>query len=98
MTGDQTIQAVYENGVLRPLKPLSDLNEGQLVYAWVRPLITDPEEIKRRRDEVIRRMEEQGMIEHFRAPAEPPPKDWKPLVLEGEPLSETIIRMRGEDA
>ena len=97
MTGDQAIQAVYENGVLRPLTPLTGLPEGQLVYVMVRPLVTDPEEVKRRRAEVIRRMEEQGMIEHYPPPTEPPPKDWQPLVLEGEPLSETIIRMRGED-
>ena len=95
MTGDQTIQAIYENGLLRPLTPLTGLSEGQLVYAWVRPLITDPEEVQRRHAEVVRRMDAAGMIEHYPAPAEPPPKDWQPLVLEGEPLSETIIKMRG---
>ena len=36
------------------------------------------------------------MIEHLPPPDEPPPADWQPLVLEGEPLSETILQMRGE--
>jgi predicted DNA-binding antitoxin AbrB/MazE fold protein len=91
---DLMVQAVYENGVLRPLTPLSGLTEGQAVYVTVHPIITDPEEVKRREAEVRRRMEAAGMIERFPAPTEPPPQDWRPLVLEGEPLSETIIKMR----
>ena len=91
----QTASAVYENGVLRPTSLLFDLKEGQRVLLTVEVLEElTPEETARREAEFIRRMEEAGMIEHLAPPDEPVPADWEPLVLEGEPLSETIIRMR----
>jgi predicted DNA-binding antitoxin AbrB/MazE fold protein len=95
MADERMIRAVYENDVLRPLTPLVGVTEGQEVYVVVRPIITDPEEVARRQAEVLRRMEAAGMVEYSPVPAEAPPKDWQPLVLEGEPLSETIIKMRG---
>jgi predicted DNA-binding antitoxin AbrB/MazE fold protein len=96
MDNDKVVQAVYENGVLRPLTPLTGVAEGQTVSVIVREAVTDPEEIKRREAAFLRHMEENGLLERFPPPKGPPPKDWQPLVLEGEPLSETIIRMRGE--
>lgn len=98
MAEERIIQAVYENGVLRPIRPLVGVAEGQAVYVVARPIITDPEEVARRHAEVLRRMDAAGMVEHYPVPAEPPPKNWQPLVLEGEPLSETVIKMRGEGA
>ena len=94
----QTASAIYENGVLRPTSRLSDLREGQKVQLTVQVLeeLTLEEEA-RREDEFERRMEAAGMIEHLSPPDEPAPADWKPLVLAGEPLSETVIRMRRED-
>jgi predicted DNA-binding antitoxin AbrB/MazE fold protein len=93
----QNVLAVYENGVFRPLTLFFDIQEGQQVVLCVQPVPQlDPEEEKRMHAEIIREMEEAGEIEHFPPPDEPPPKDWKPLVIEGEPLSETVIRMRGE--
>lgn len=95
MADERMIQAVYENGVLRPLTPLVGVAEGQAVYLVVRPIITDPEEFKRREAVFLRHMEQAGMLERLPALAEPPSTGWQPLVLEGEPLSETIIKMRG---
>ena len=94
----QTASAIYENGVLRPTSQLADLREGQKVQITVQVLEEmTPEEEARREDEFERRMEAAGMIEHLSPPDEPAPADWKPLVLVGEPLSETVIRMRREE-
>jgi predicted DNA-binding antitoxin AbrB/MazE fold protein len=93
----QNVLAVYENGVFRPLTLFFDIQEGQQVILTVQPVQQlDPEEEKRRDAEMMREMEEAGELSHPAPPDEPPPKDWRPLVIEGEPLSETIIRMRGE--
>jgi hypothetical protein len=48
----------------------------------------------RREAELLRRLQAAGMIEHLSPPAEAKPAGWRPLVLTGEPLSETITRMR----
>jgi predicted DNA-binding antitoxin AbrB/MazE fold protein len=91
----QTALAVLENGVLRPTTLLLHLREGQRVFVTVEPIEElDPEEYARRRAEMLQRMEAEGMFEHVPPPAEPPPKDWQPLILKGEPLSETVIKMR----
>ena len=93
----QTALAVYENGVLRPTTLLLDLKEGQRVQITVQILEElSPEETARRQAELVRRMEAAGLLMRFPPPSEPPPADWQPLVIEGEPLSETIIKMRGE--
>ncbi len=94
----QTASAIYENGILRPTSQLSDLREGQKVQLTVQVLEElTPEEEARREDEFERRMEAAGLLEPLPPPAEPPPAIWRPLVLEGEPLSETVIKMRGEE-
>jgi predicted DNA-binding antitoxin AbrB/MazE fold protein len=91
-----TVQAVYENGVLRPLTPLTGLSEGQTVDVTVRAATPDPAEMKRREAAFVRHMEEKGLLERFPVPEGPAPENWRPLEIEGEPLSETVIRMRGE--
>lgn len=93
----QTASAIYENGVLRPTTLLFDLKEGQQVEITVQPIVErTPEENVRQEEEFIRHMEAAGKIERLLAPDEPPPTDWKPLALKGEPLSETVIQMRRE--
>jgi predicted DNA-binding antitoxin AbrB/MazE fold protein len=93
----QTIQAVYENGVLRPTTLLFDIKEGQKVLLVLEQLPeADPQETERRQAELLRRLEAAGALARFPAPAESPPAYWQPLTIKGEPLSETIIRMRGE--
>jgi predicted DNA-binding antitoxin AbrB/MazE fold protein len=90
----QTAQAVYKNGVLRPTTLLF-LEEGQRVTITVEPIVElDPEELARREADFERQLEAEGMIEHVSPPQEPPPADWRPLQLHGEPLSETVIKMR----
>ena len=96
MADEQVVQAIYENGVLRPLAPLTGLAEGQTVSVAVRPVAADAEESKRREAAFLRHMEQAGLLERVPAPPTAPPADWQPLVLEGEPRSETVIRIRGE--
>lgn len=88
----QTLEVVYEDGVLRPLTGIANLKEGQRALITVTPL--DTETYADRHAELLRRMEAEHMIEHPRPPSEPKPANWRPLVLAGESLSETIIRMR----
>jgi len=93
----QNVLAVYENGVFRPVTLFFDIQEGQQVVLCVEPVVPlDPEEEKRRHEGIVRQMKEAGELGHPPPPDEPRPKDWKPLVIEGEPLSETISRRRGE--
>jgi len=49
-----------------------------------------------REAELLRRLQAAGMIERLSPPPDPKPAGWQPLVLTGEPLSETITRMRRE--
>jgi predicted DNA-binding antitoxin AbrB/MazE fold protein len=93
---EQKAEAIYENGVLRPLTALLDLTEGQRVLVTVEPVAQlDPAEYARRRAELLRRLEADGAIAHFPCPPVPPsPADFQPIVIEGEPLSETIIKNR----
>ena len=95
---NQTAQAVYEKGSLRLTSLLADLMEGQQVTVTVEPAgDLEPGEYARRHAELLRQMDAEGMIVHLPPPADPMPKDWKPLVLPGEPLSETLIKMRREE-
>lgn len=81
--------AVYENGVFRPLVPeaFAGLTEGQ----EVRIIFSTFDE-----DEFERDLEAQGLLERLPAPAEPPPDNYHPPELTGEPLSETVLRLRGD--
>jgi predicted DNA-binding antitoxin AbrB/MazE fold protein len=92
---EQHAEAIYEKGVLRPTSLLLDLVDGQRVWVAVRPILEpEPTEHARRRAELIHRLEADGALLHFHAPSEQPPADFHPLVIEGEPLSETVIMNR----
>jgi len=92
-----TFLAVYEKGVLRPLT-LVFLEEGQRVVLSIEPVVElPPEEAARRRAEMLRQMAAEGMLETEPvSPNGPVPENFEPLVIEGEPLSETVLKMRGE--
>jgi predicted DNA-binding antitoxin AbrB/MazE fold protein len=99
----QTAKAVYENGVLRPTTLLFDLAEGEEVLITVQAFEKlTPEEEARRRAELMRQLEAEGALEHDdeldeedeEEGDEDLPDDPEPIEIEGEPLSETIIKMR----
>ncbi|GEM_PF-5772487 len=92
---NSTIEAIYENGVLRPVQPLTGLAEGQMVSVrveWNHAESTVTEE--EREQAFLRMMEDEGLLVHFPPPDVPPPADFKPLVLDGPPLSQQIIEDR----
>ena len=62
---NQTVQAIYENGVLRPLQPL-DLPEDKIVSIDVRDETeTETETIREKADRVMR---EAGLISSIKFP------------------------------
>lgn len=92
----QTVKAVYENGVFRPVTLVFNLEEGQEILLTVRPIERlDHGEAKRREAAVLRQMEGEGLLETAPVPVDgPPPTDFRPPVIEGEPLSDTVIKNR----
>ena len=87
----QVFEAIYENGVLRPATPVVGLSEGQRVRVTMdEPLaLTDS---GRNEAELIRRLEARGLVDKPTAP--PAPVDFRPLVIPGPGLSETILAER----
>jgi len=94
---EQTTEAIYEKGVLRPAIPLRSLKEGQQVWITVRDRGEQAARADEREAQLLRELESRGLLARFPAFAVPPnATDVKklPLKLTGEPLSETIINAR----
>ena len=96
----ETILAVYEEGVLRPLEPLH-LKEQQTVYVQVVP----KEQITDERNETVRILVEAGLVRpRPEGPIPPAPlskKERKALAdrigqVPGKTASEMVIEDRGE--
>ena len=97
----ETVTAVYEKGVLRPLQPL-DLQERQMVRIQVVSETVEEDE----GEEMIRLLAAAGLMRP-RPRIEPPPPDPVPEEerrelaerlgqAPGKPLSEIVIEDRGE--
>ena len=96
----ETIRAVYEKGVLRPLQPLN-LREQQRVRLQVLPEETEDEG-----EAAIRILVEAGLMHppdrETPAPPDPVPEGKRIAIAErlarapGKPLSEIVIDDRGE--
>jgi len=100
----ETITAIYENGVLRPLSPLS-LNDGETVQITIVAEVSQ-EEVKGDREKAIKLMavegvrlpKKQGKLD--RAELIKRAQQWRELMkkmesLPGKPLSEMVIEDRG---
>ncbi len=100
----ETIAAVYENGVFRPLSPLS-LNDGETVQITIVAEVS-PEELKGDREksmikmlvEGVRLPKKQGKLD--RAELIKRAQQWRELMqkmepLPGKPISEIVIEDRG---
>lgn len=92
--------AVYENGVLRPLNPVS-FNEGQTVRLQVIPDV-DSEESKNQLEDGVKTLVDQGKISLSPKRGQVDIEELsrrhrnrKLIKIEGKPLSETIIEDRG---
>ncbi len=97
----ETIVAVYENGVLRPLNPLP-LSEGQTVRLTIVPEVA-PEEPKNELQQVLQSLIDQGLLrlpsskrgQVDQAELSRRQQARKLVKISGQPLSETIIEDRG---
>ena len=97
----ETVTAVYEKGVLRPLEPL-DLEERQMVRIHVVPEVPQEDE----GEEMIRLLVAAGLMRPRQQRGTPPPdpvsKEERRELAErlgrapGKPLSEIVIEDRGE--
>lgn len=94
---EQTTEATYEKGVLRPATPLRFLKEGQQVCITIRERGEDTTRVDEREGQLLRELESRGLLVRFPELAVPPnATEVKslPVKLTGEPLSETIIKAR----
>ncbi|MEG3919015.1 antitoxin family protein [Microcoleus sp. T3_A4] len=97
----ETITAIYENGVFRPLSPLS-LNDGETVEITIVAEVS-PEELKGDREKAIKLMDLRKLMglptKQFKldAAAEQKRRDLfeKLKGRVGKPLSEIVIEDRG---
>ena len=101
----ETITAIYENGVFRPLSPLS-LNDGETVQITIVAEVSQ-EELKGDREKSIKLMDVQGLVrlpkkqgKLDRAELIKRAQQWRELMqkmepLPGKPLSEMVIEDRG---
>lgn len=102
----ETIVAVYENGVLRPLNPVS-LSEGETVRLTITPEVA-PGKAKNELEQILQSIIDQGLLrlpssqrgqvdqaELVKREQERRERMKKMKPLPGKPLSETIIEDRG---
>ncbi len=101
----ETITAIYENGVFRPLSPLS-LNDGETVQITIVAEVSQ-EELKGDREKAIKLMDVRGLVrlpkkqgKLDRAELIKRAQQWRELMknmesLPGKPLSEIVIEDRG---
>ncbi|MEG4861447.1 antitoxin family protein [Microcoleus sp. K1-B6] len=97
----ETITAIYENGVFRPLSPLS-LNDGETVEITIVAEVS-PEELKGDREKAIMLMDVRGLVRLPKKPfkldaaAEQKRRELFEKLKErvGKPLSEIVIEDRG---
>jgi len=101
----ETITAIYENGVFRPLSPLS-LNDGETVQITIVAEVSQ-EEVKDDREKAIKLMDVRGLVrlpkkqgKLDRAELIKRAQQWRELMqkmepLPGKPISEIVIEDRG---
>jgi predicted DNA-binding antitoxin AbrB/MazE fold protein len=96
----EIIVAVYENGVLRPLNPMS-LKEGETVRLRIVPEIS-PGGSKTELETALQSMVDEGVLRVSPKQGEVDPTELsrrqqarKLVKIKGKPLSETIVEDRG---
>ncbi len=101
----ETITAIYENGVFRPLSPLS-LNDGETVQITIVAEVSQ-EEVKGDREKSIKLMDKRGLMRLPNKQSQIDPaelarreENWRELFEKlkgrpGTPVSEIVIEDRG---
>ena len=92
----QIIEAIYENGLLRPLTVPQGLSEGQRVVLAVQASAEESRsrESAGQEDDFLQDLEAEGLLDHYPWAHGPAPKDFKPLEAIGKPLSQIILEDR----
>ncbi|CAN5838290.1 hypothetical protein BH20ACI4_BH20ACI4_23450 [soil metagenome] len=87
-----TVEAIYENGIF---KPVSSVPKTLKEHERVKVIIENETEDVRISDQLLREMLAEGMISRIPEGMTDEEDDFEPIEIEGEPISETIIRDRG---
>lgn len=90
----QVVEAIYEEGVFKPTQPLV-LPNGQRVLLDVRAVegVSEGQQLGDRESELLRLLEADGALEQYSSSSKPP-SDFLPVVVAGEPISQTILKGR----
>jgi hypothetical protein len=91
---DQTLEAIYEGGLLRPTTPLTGIVDGQRVWVTVQEPAPEGADTACGDNMLLRQLEEEGLVVPAPSPAPPAPVGFRPLNLPGEALSQDVIRER----
>ncbi len=93
---NQMIEAVYENGVLRPLTALHGLTEGQKVLVALKLSAerNSSTEVSCQDAEFLQELEAEGLLDCYSWSRGPAPEAFNPLEAIGKPLSQIILEDR----
>lgn len=88
----QSFEAIYENGLIRPMQPIPGLTEGQRISVTLSD-VPDAESM-RKESEFLEELAKEGFLDQQRWSHEPPPAHFQPLPPSGTPLSQIILQDR----
>ena len=82
--------------ILSEIRKLSPIEKRQVTNALLESAKDQPQDDDEKRAELHRRLLAEGVIKNLPARHGRPPelRDFKPITVEGKPVSETIIRER----
>lgn len=104
-----TLEAIYENGIFKPVSGVPQtLKEHERVRITIEThtkedlqaemnqweAASDEDAAKLVSSEVLRELLAEGMISHIPERDEAEDDDFEPLVIQGKPLSETVLEDR----
>ena len=93
-----TLEAIYENGIFKPISgSRPTLKEHERVRITIETGIDEKAETKNgaARQELWQKLFAEGLITHIPSGISDDEDDFEPVEIEGESISETIIRERG---
>ena len=86
-----TVEAVYQDGILKPLRAL-DLPDN--VHVWIQIIPPHGEEAMTEENRFKLRLVELGLLREIRTPSGTPEGDRTPIRVKGKSLSQTIVQER----
>jgi predicted DNA-binding antitoxin AbrB/MazE fold protein len=86
-----TLEVIYENGIF---KPLSGVPETVKEHERMKIVIETGQKPQMTEENFLQMLLAEGLISHIPEGITDDEDDFEPIEIEGEPLSETIIRER----